>query len=137
MAATDAVSENFSELYWKPKYGMEFDFDESAYDFYNAYGSKVGFSIRKETFGENKHTGEITSRQFVCANAGLRSKDKRDHLSVKPRAETRIGCGAQLCVKLDRKKNNFFVYHFVESLNHPLVLEECTHMLSSQRRISS
>ncbi|KAK9214555.1 hypothetical protein WN944_006548 [Citrus x changshan-huyou] len=93
MAATDVVSENFSELYWKPKYGMEFDSDESAYDFYNAYGSKVGFSIRKETFGKNKRT--------------------------------------------DRKKNKFFVYHFVESHNHPLVMEECTHMLSSQRRISS
>ena len=69
--ATDTVSKDFSELYWKPKYGMEFDSDESAYDFYNAYGSKVGFSIRKETFGENKHTGEITSRVFVCDKAGM------------------------------------------------------------------
>ncbi|KAK9225257.1 hypothetical protein WN943_010298 [Citrus x changshan-huyou] len=116
---------------------MEFDSDESAYDFYNAYGLKVGSNIRKETFGKNKCTGEITSRQFVCAKASLRSKDKRDYLTIKPRAETRIDCGAQLCVKLDRNKNKFFVNHFVESHNHPLVMEECTHMLPSQRRISS
>ena len=31
-------------------------------------------------------------------------------LAVKPRAETRIDCGAQLCVKLDRKKNKLFFF---------------------------
>ncbi|KAK9217999.1 hypothetical protein WN943_006633 [Citrus x changshan-huyou] len=64
MAATDVVSENFSELYWKPKYGMEFDSDESVYDFYNAYGSKVGFSIRKETFDNEE---QITNRFWADA----------------------------------------------------------------------
>ena len=31
-----------------PFKGMEFETDETAYDFYNEYGKKAGFSIRKE-----------------------------------------------------------------------------------------
>ncbi|XP_059670998.1 uncharacterized protein LOC132316540 [Cornus florida] len=41
---------------------MEFDSEEEAYDFYNAHGGRIGFSIRKEN--GNKINGRITSRAY-------------------------------------------------------------------------
>ena len=101
------------------------------------YGGKMGFSIRREGFGKNRSTGELTSRKFVCSKEGFRSNDKRDILTTKPRAETRTGCNAQLCMKLNRVKKNFFVTHFVEFHNHPLVIQMCTHMLPSKRKMGA
>ena len=61
-----------------PFKGMEFEADESAYDFYNEYGRKTGFSIRKEYVNKCKKTGVVSSRRFVCAKEGVGGKDKRD-----------------------------------------------------------
>ena len=61
-----------------PFKGMEFEVDEIAYDYYNEYGRKASFSIRKEYVNKYKKTGVVTSRRFVCAKEGVRSKDKRD-----------------------------------------------------------
>ncbi|TXG73554.1 hypothetical protein EZV62_002133 [Acer yangbiense] len=119
----------------KPRCGMEFDNEKIAYDFYNTYGRKVGFRIRRESYGKNNKTGELTSRTFVCSKHGIRSNDKRDVLTKKPRAQTRTGCDAQMSIKLNRQTNNFCVTHFVEVHNHPLIQEECTHMLPSQRKM--
>ncbi|KAK3212081.1 hypothetical protein Dsin_016787 [Dipteronia sinensis] len=121
----------------KPRYGLEFDAELSAHDFYNAYGRSMGFSVRKETYGRNKRTGELTSRLFVCCKEGFGVKDKQDDFTIKPIAETRIRCGAYLSIKLDREKNIFLVSHFVDEHNHPLVMLECGHMLPSQRTLSS
>ncbi|XP_024198629.2 protein FAR1-RELATED SEQUENCE 5-like [Rosa chinensis] len=136
LGATNVNVENFDlELDWKPRKGMEFDSEQAAYDFYNRYGGKEGFSIRRESHAKNKKTGEITSRVFVCCKEGIRSKDKRDYMIRKSRAETRTGCHAELCIKLNRKNNKFFITHFVEEHNHPLVVKECSHMLPSQWKV--
>lgn len=74
----------------------------------------MGFSIRKDTYTKNKHTSEITSRVFFYCKQGCRSKAKTDLPKVKCRAETRIRCDAGLFIKLNKKKNNWFVNHFIE-----------------------
>ena len=61
-----------------PFKGMESEVDEIAYDFYNEYSRKTGFSIRKEYVNKCKKTGVIISRRFVCAKEGVRGKYKRD-----------------------------------------------------------
>ena len=61
-----------------PFKGMEFEGDDIAYDFYNEYGRKADFSIRKEYVNKCKKTGVFTSRRFMCAKEGVRGKDKRD-----------------------------------------------------------
>ena len=96
-----------NELDWILKCGMEFESEQLAYEFYNIYGRRMGFSIRRDTFGKNRHTDEITSRIFVCSKEGYRTKDHRDVLTIKPRAEMRTGCGAQMGIKLDGKKISF------------------------------
>ncbi|KAK2662456.1 hypothetical protein Ddye_001030 [Dipteronia dyeriana] len=136
MATIDSELECLNKLDWQPRCGMEFEYEQSAYEFYYLYGRKMGLSIRKDTFRKNRRTGEITSRIFVCSKEGSRSKDKHDVLTIKPRVETRTSCGAQMSFKIDRNKNKFYVNHFVEMHNHPFVRQECTHMLPSQLKIS-
>ncbi|CAL5366952.1 unnamed protein product [Camellia sinensis] len=106
---------------YKSILGMEFDSEQSAYEFYNSYGGRVGFSIRKE-YAHKSKTGEITSRTFVCSKEGLRKYDKRDFVVRIPRAKTRTGCGALMSIKLIRQIGKYRVINFVETHNHPLVL---------------
>ncbi|XP_062028702.1 protein FAR1-RELATED SEQUENCE 5-like [Rosa rugosa] len=64
LGATDVNVENFDfdlELDWKPRKGMEFDSEQATYDFYNRYGGKEGFSIRRESHAKNKKTGRTIS----------------------------------------------------------------------------
>ncbi|KAK0591739.1 hypothetical protein LWI29_007185 [Acer saccharum] len=63
--ATDVIGLKCLNEKPKLKCGLEFDSEQSAYDFYNAYRRSMGFSVRKDTFGKNKRTGELTSRIFV------------------------------------------------------------------------
>ncbi|XP_028077126.1 protein FAR1-RELATED SEQUENCE 5-like [Camellia sinensis] len=122
---------------WKPKVGMPFDSEQAAYDFYNTYGEKLGFSIRKAYANKNKHTKEITSRTFVCYKEGSRGIDKRDPLVKNPRQEVRCGCGARFSIKLDRISGKYLACDFVEHHNHDLVPQDCIHMLPFQRKIST
>ncbi|XP_028082881.1 protein FAR1-RELATED SEQUENCE 5-like [Camellia sinensis] len=131
------VVDELANCGWKPKLGMSFDSEQAAYDFYNTYGEKVGFSIRKLYVHKNKHTKEIISRTFVCYKEGIRGIDKQDLLVKFPRQEVRCGCGAQFGIKLDRNLGKYVAIDFVEHHNHDLVPQECIHMLSSQRKIST
>ena len=120
-----------------PKVGLEFESEQAAYDFYNAYRAKYGFSIRKDQLHKNKKTGEIASRIFVCSKKGLKHIDKRDCRVKNPRADTRTGCGAMMGVKLNKDSGKLKINVFVEEHNHPLVSTACSHMIPSQRKISS
>ncbi|XP_059668883.1 protein FAR1-RELATED SEQUENCE 5-like [Cornus florida] len=115
---------------------MEFDSKDVAYDFYNNCGGRVGFTIRKEYKNKNRKDGKITSRLFVCSKEGLRGKDKRDGKTKKLRAETRTNRGARMLVRYDVGLQKFVVRQFEESHNHPLIMQQCTHMMQSQRKIS-
>ncbi|CAL5336381.1 unnamed protein product [Camellia sinensis] len=45
---------------WKPRVRMTFDTEQEAYDFYNTYGGRLGFSIRRGYVNKSKE-GQITS----------------------------------------------------------------------------
>ncbi|KAL7167506.1 hypothetical protein ACSBR2_038049 [Camellia fascicularis] len=120
----------------KPE-GMTFDSEQCAYDFYNTYGGRMGFSIRRDYCRKNKFTNQLICRLLVCNKKGFRKVDKRDPLAKNPRVETRIGCEARLYIKLDESIGKFVVTNFKEKHNHDLVSPECAHMLPSQRKIST
>ncbi|KAL7228581.1 hypothetical protein ACSBR2_007317 [Camellia fascicularis] len=122
---------------WKPKQGMTFDSEQCAYDFYNTYGRRMGFSIRRDYSRKNKFTNQLICRLLVCNKKGFRKVDKRDPLAKNPRAETRTSCEARLYVKLDEGIGKFVVTDFKEKHNHDLVSPECAHMLPSLRKISA
>ncbi|XP_021815106.1 protein FAR1-RELATED SEQUENCE 5-like [Prunus avium] len=124
-------------LDYKPICDMEFLSEQAAYEFYNEYGRRAGFNIRRDSQNKNKNTGQIISRVFVCCKEGFRPKDKQDYLTKSSRAETRTCCNAKMSIKLNKSNGKYWVSHFMEYHNHPLVRQECTHMLPSHRRISA
>ncbi|XP_059638147.1 protein FAR-RED IMPAIRED RESPONSE 1-like [Cornus florida] len=50
--------------------------------------------------------------------------------------KTRTGCRARMPIQYCKYTHKLEVAKFVESYNHPLIIDECVHMLSSQRRIT-
>ncbi|XP_028087048.1 uncharacterized protein LOC114287802 [Camellia sinensis] len=81
-----------------------FDSEQGAYDFYNAYGGRMGFSIRRDYSRKNKFTDQLIARLLVCNKEGFWKVDKRDPLTKNLRAESMTGCEAQLYVKLDKER---------------------------------
>ncbi|XP_028054703.1 protein FAR1-RELATED SEQUENCE 5-like [Camellia sinensis] len=117
---------------WKPKQRMTFDLEQCVYDFYNAYGERMRFSIRRDYSKKNKFTSQLICRLLVCNKEGFQKVNERD-----PLAETRTGCEARLYVKLDKCTGKFVVTDFEEKHNHDLVSPKCAHMLPSQRKITA
>src|SRR5215216_3484975 len=54
-----------------PEVGKTYDPEEAAYDMYNTYAGKVGFSIRKNQT-KHRHDGSIYQKYIVCSNQGHR-----------------------------------------------------------------
>ncbi|KAL5581286.1 hypothetical protein UlMin_013728 [Ulmus minor] len=117
-----------------PKLGMGFDSEDHAYEFYNGYAGRVGFSVRKDYVNRSKIDGVVASRRFTCFREGFRLRDKRDMNVKRPRKETRIGCLAQLVISR-QPDGKYRVTHFEEKHNHELVAPCRVHMLRSQKRL--
>jgi len=119
-----------------PKLGMGFDSDEHAYEFYNAYAGRVGFSVRKDYVNRSKIDGAVASRRFTCFREGFRQKDKRDMNAKRSRKDTRIGCLAQLVISR-QPDGRYHVTHFEEKHNHELVAACRVHLLRSQKWLTA
>lgn len=116
-----------------PKLGMGFDSENHAYEFYNAYAGRVGFSIRKDYVNRSKIDGAVASRRYTCFREGYRQNDKRGLKVKRPRKETRVGCMAQLVISR-QVDGRYRVTHFEERHNHELVPACKVRTLRSQKR---
>ncbi|KAI3452515.1 hypothetical protein Pfo_009179 [Paulownia fortunei] len=116
-----------------PKLGMGFDSEDHAYEFYNAYAGRVGFSVRKDYVNRSKIDGAVASRRYTCFREGYRQNDKRGLKVKRPRKETRVGCMAQLVISR-QADGRYRVTHFEERHNHELVPACKVRMLRSQKR---
>ncbi|KAF7807759.1 protein FAR1-RELATED SEQUENCE 5-like [Senna tora] len=134
-AFTIASNENDnSDMDWKPKIGMKFETIDKAWEFWNAYGGKIGFGVRRLFTNKSKKDGSITTCRFVCCKEGVRRANKGVRNVVNRRLETRTDCKVKM--GLVNEDGKFKVYDFVEEHNHVLHLPNTTHMLPSHRRIS-
>ncbi|XP_078148469.1 protein FAR1-RELATED SEQUENCE 5-like [Carex rostrata] len=115
-----------------PKLGMEFDDVEAAYEFYNRYGAKKGFSIRNHKIKTAQ--GVVKFRIFCCSKEGFRGVDKRETNVVNHRPETRTGCQATMHIRL-QKNGKFKITKPELEHNHTLASPGKTHMLRSQRKL--
>ncbi|KAF8409870.1 hypothetical protein HHK36_002388 [Tetracentron sinense] len=122
----------------EPYIGMEFESEEAAKAFYNSYARRVGFSTRISWSRRSSRDGAIIQRTFVCAKEGFR-REKRLRGSVvevkRPRAETRVGCGATLVAKI-QDSGKWVVSGFIKEHNHELVPPDKVHCLRSHRQVS-
>ncbi|XP_042505688.1 protein FAR1-RELATED SEQUENCE 5-like [Macadamia integrifolia] len=120
----------------EPRVGIIFNSEIEAYKFYNSYGGRMGFSVRRDYAHWSRNDKSIlTSRKFVCSKQGLRKKDKRDADTKIPRAVTRTNCNARMgIVRIDNGQYQCNI--FTEEHNHPLHLPATLLMMRSQRKVS-
>ncbi|CAN6684933.1 unnamed protein product [Malus baccata var. baccata] len=104
----------------EPFVGMEFESEEAAKVFYDAYATQVGFIMRVDAFRRSMRDGKVVWRRLVCNKEGFRKTRAKRTENRKPRAITREGCKAMLVVKKD-KSGKWIVTRFIKEHNRPLV----------------
>ncbi|KAM1631202.1 hypothetical protein ACFX2K_019235 [Malus domestica] len=116
--------------------GMEFETEEDAFEFYNAYAYTVGFSVRKSKAHKNEDD-KLMDRLFVCSSEGHRQKKKKCDPNVEShRAETRFGCRARMQISCGRSAKNYKVIKFIPEHTHPTSSPSKTHFFRSHRNMS-
>jgi zinc finger SWIM domain-containing protein 3 len=112
----------------KPYVGLEFRTPDEAYDFYNNYAGRVGFSVRKASRASSRQG--VSSIRFTCHKEGFSNYQKKKEMPIgsctnqrtpeKQKGIIRMGCKASCRIKLV-KGNIWQVSVFVEEHNHDLV----------------
>ncbi|KAG9458201.1 hypothetical protein H6P81_002709 [Aristolochia fimbriata] len=113
--------------------GMQFDTFDEAFNFYNSYAFKKGFSVQRDRI----HTkgGVKVDQLFVCAKEGKKWYDKQHANATFSRAQTRCECEAKMYVWLnDLEKVE--VKNFTEEHTHECITPRKAHMLRSHRSLS-
>ncbi|XP_068655138.1 protein FAR1-RELATED SEQUENCE 5-like [Aristolochia californica] len=117
---------------WEPNVGMEFDSYDQAFEFYNEYAGRKGFSVRKSASHKNKED-VVVDRRYVCSREGYRRYDRRRENVKNPRPLTRTGCLAGIWLQL-QSNGKCKVTKFESVHNHVNVPLSEAHMLRSQRK---
>lgn len=104
----------------EPYIGMEFESEEAAMVYYDAYAKRVGFVIRVGNCHRSCRDGSIVSRRFLCNKEGFRVNNKTKRLEVrKGREITREGCKAMIMVRKE-KSGKWVVTKLETAHSHPL-----------------
>ncbi|XP_052203950.1 protein FAR1-RELATED SEQUENCE 5-like [Diospyros lotus] len=115
-----------------PKIGMTFDTTKEAYDFYNTYARRVGFSVRILRTNKNRSDKNKIQRQaLVCSCEGTSKKIKTPE---KKRDIRRFDCKAKFVIKLV-PDDKYRLIEFKSEHTHDLVPLQHSHYLRSQRKI--
>lgn len=119
-------------MHLEPEVGMVFYSEEQAYDVYNKYAKRKGFSVRKGHLGRRKD-GTIRDRVYLCSYEGTRQKHST-HNTRKPRPVFRTNCMARIEYKVNRD-GIWVVNKVIKEHNHPLIRPSKAHLLRSHRRL--
>lgn len=123
----------------EPTLDMEFDSEDDARNFYNAYAKQTGFSIRVNSYYRSKKDNSIISREFCCSKEGFRRERRAKRGSGdgakrrRARAITREGCKAVMTVR-KRENERWYVAKLEKSHNHELVTTAMRHFLRSHKQ---
>ncbi|XP_021746643.1 protein FAR1-RELATED SEQUENCE 5-like [Chenopodium quinoa] len=107
--------------------------DDEAYNLYNDYAFKIGFSIRKGNVRTVGKTSVWRSRRYVCSRASLKNDSKR-HVRKFEKLDFRTNCGAFVEFIIDLGVWTV-VDHQMEH-NHPFIPIDKRHLLRSQRNVN-
>ena len=115
------------------KIGMQVSSKEEAYNMYNEYALKKGFSIRK--VARQTINGVVRQREFMCSKQGF--KEFEDPFDVKKynHLETRTGCYTR--IQFDVKNDIWTVSHFNDIHTHEFASPEEMCNLRSGRKVHS
>ena len=110
-----------------PEIGMSFESEKVAFDMYNTYADKVGFSIRK-SHSKLRADGTLRKKYLVCSNQGQReTKSSKD--------TTRTGCNARAQFSVSREGVWTQCKKVVLDHNHYLASPNKKEKLRSQRSV--
>ncbi|GFQ05980.1 protein far1-related sequence 5 [Phtheirospermum japonicum] len=106
----------------EPYVGMEFESEDDARRFYNAYARRIGFVVRIMQRRRSEIDGRTLARRLGCNKQGF-SPNLKGKIGPerKPRPSAREGCKATILFKLE-KTGKWAVTRFVKDHNHPLVV---------------
>ena len=110
-----------------PEVGMTFESEDKAFEMYNTYAGKVGFSVRRSNT-KRRADGSISQKYIVCSSQGHRkSESSKD--------TTRTSCDARVQFSVS-KEGVWTVQKIVTEHNHYLASPDKSHKLRSQRRVN-
>jgi hypothetical protein len=105
-----------------PHVSMEFESEDAAKTFYDAYARRVGFSTHVGQFSRTKPDGPIVTWEFACTREVFKRKNVES-------------CNAML--RIERKdSNSWVVTKFVEDHNHSMVSPSKFHHLRPRRHFA-
>ncbi|WVZ49619.1 hypothetical protein U9M48_000960 [Paspalum notatum var. saurae] len=116
----------------EPQVGMAFKSEDDAYEMYNSYARKIGFSIRKSNT-RRRADETIYQKHIVCSNQGVQSGHS-SHDTLKKNASTRTSCNARVQFYVSRE-GVWTVQKVVLDHNHYLASPNKVHKLRSHRHI--
>ncbi|XP_058086792.1 protein FAR1-RELATED SEQUENCE 5-like isoform X2 [Magnolia sinica] len=121
----------------EPYEGLEFESEDAARVFYNAYARRVGFGSRIGKNLRSRKDGRTIARKFVCSKEGFRAKKHQNNANrvKRPRAVTREGCEAMMMVK-KTEVGRWVVTKFTKEHNHVLLSPSEVVLLRSHRNAS-
>ncbi|XP_019190977.1 PREDICTED: protein FAR1-RELATED SEQUENCE 11-like isoform X2 [Ipomoea nil] len=105
---------------------------DEAYELYNDYAYRVGFSVRKGKQCYKGSTKTVKMKKFLCSKAG--HKVKVHGVKSYSKMDLRTGCGAS--VQFDVDGNGVWtVTKHEKGHNHELCPSDKSHLLRSHRRV--
>ncbi|KAK9196333.1 hypothetical protein WN943_004461 [Citrus x changshan-huyou] len=116
------------------KVGMKVNSDKEAYDLYNKYALRKGFSIciwniRRDT------SNKIRQREFVCSKQGFQLDEDLCEVKKVNNLETRTCC--KVMIRLTVNDGEWVISHIYSYHNHELAKPEERQFLKSSRKILS
>ena len=105
-----------------------------AYNLYNNYALRTGFSIQKEKPRYFNGTKNIRQHEFLCSNEGFKINEDRCEEKNWKKLETRTGCKAFICFTIEN--DVWRVTAFNPEHNHELALPSERHLLRLGHRNS-
>ncbi|XP_019166801.1 PREDICTED: protein FAR1-RELATED SEQUENCE 7-like [Ipomoea nil] len=112
--------------------GMSVCSVDEAYDMYNYYAFRVGFSVRRGKQRYSSATKTMKTKMFHCSKDGFKRSTGKGCYS---KIDGRTGCGA--FVQFDLHENGMWIVSKHEKLhNHELVPPSKSYLLRSYRMVS-
>ncbi|GMY26595.1 protein FAR1-RELATED SEQUENCE 5-like [Fagus crenata] len=115
------------------KLGIHVSSEEEAYNLYNRYALKKGFSIRKGV--RRMINGVIRQREYLCSKEGFKEFEDPFNPKKLNHLDTRTGCCAR--IQFDVKNDIWSVLHFNDTHNYEFASPDEKCNLRSGRKVLS
>ncbi|XP_019170574.1 PREDICTED: protein FAR1-RELATED SEQUENCE 5-like [Ipomoea nil] len=132
-SSSNAMDESSSIPVTQELLGITVTSIEEAFNLYNDYAFRLGFSVRKGKQYYVSGSQTIKMKKFHCAKSGFKDNKKKDSRSYS-RVDTRTGCNA-FC-QFDLASNGqLIVTKHVKDHNHELCPPSNSYLLRSHRSV--